>query len=116
LRFSAGFVGGGTTSAGEELIKSIQRLSIVHEEEAESPSPSAVSSSSTSTTAAHETQKKRVGLFALFQYSTRNKCMLVIAGIVMAAISGLSMPVWLLLVAQSFKVFNKIGSIIFAGG
>lgn len=34
----------------------------------------------------------------------------------MAAIAGLAMPVWLLLLAQSLQTFNNIGKIIAAGG
>jgi len=101
-RFSAGLVGGGTTSAGDTLIQSI----IQQPSEDDS---SIIDSSTTETT-------KRVGLFALFRYSTRNEKWLMIVGIIMAAVAGLSMPVWLLLLAESLEIFNQIGSIIAAGG
>ena len=103
-RFSAGLVGGGTTSAGDTLIQSI-----IQQPEDDSP---IIDSSAVVTT---ETTK-RVGLFALFRYATRNEKWLMIVGIIMAAVAGLSMPVWLLLLAQSLEIFNQIGSIIAAGG
>ena len=37
-------------------------------------------------------------------------------GIIMAAVTGLSMPVWLLLLAQSLAVFKQIGTLIVTGG
>mmetsp|Transcript_13772 Transcript_13772/g.29973 ORF Transcript_13772/g.29973 Transcript_13772/m.29973 type:complete len:1335 (+) Transcript_13772:61-4065(+) len=104
LRFSAGFIGGGTTSPGDALLSTVK----------EEPEPTLTPVSTAVTS--KESQKKRVGLFALFDYSTKNERMLMIVGIIMAAIAGLSMPVWLLLLAQSLEVFNQIGSIIAAGG
>ena len=38
------------------------------------------------------------------------------AGLCSAAIAGLSMPVWLLLLANSLETFNNIGKIVRAGG
>ena len=103
-RFSAGLVGGGTTSAGDTLIQSI--IQQPSEDDSTIIDSSAVATETT----------KRVGLFALFRYSTRNEKWLMIVGIIMAAVAGLSMPVWLLLLAQSLEIFNQIGSIIAAGG
>lgn len=100
--YAAGFVGGGAKNAGEELIRSI----------AQAPSATV----SAASTADAETQKKRVGLFALFRYATSKERMLMVLGIVMAVVSGLSMPVWLLVLAQSLEVFNQIGIIIAQGG
>ena len=113
-RFSAGFIGGGTTSAGEELIRSIQ-LAAVEEEGLE---PTKVPLTAEETAAADEAkkEKKRVGFFQMFRYSTDKERGLMILGIIMAAIAGLSMPVWLLLLAQSLEVFNQIGTIIAQGG
>ena len=104
-RFSAGFIGGGTTSAGEELIKSINKLPPVKEEDGESIVETPTTTES----------KKRVGLFALFRYSTRNEKWLMVVGIIMAGIAGLSMPIWLLLLAQSLEIFNQIGALIASG-
>ena len=104
-RFSAGLVGGGTTSAGDTLIQSI--IQQPSEDDSTIIDSSAVVTTETT---------KRVGLFALFRYSTRNEKWLMIVGIIMAAVAGLSMPVWLLLLAQSLEIFNQIGSIIAAGG
>ena len=86
-RYSAGFIGGGTTSAGNELINSISQLPPIIEDQAP-----------TIDTTTEEI--KRVGLFQLFRYSTHNERVLMIVGIVMAAVAGLSMPVWLLLLGK----------------
>jgi ATP-binding cassette, subfamily B (MDR/TAP), member 1 len=104
-RFSAGLVGGGTTSAGDVLIQSI--IQQPSEDDNTIIDSSAVVTTETT---------KRVGLFALFRYSTRKEKWLMIVGIIMAAVAGLSLPVWLLLLAQSLEIFNQIGSIIAAGG
>eukprot|EP00985_Skeletonema_marinoi_P011151 scaffold5282_cov242-Skeletonema_marinoi.AAC.1 len=58
-----------------------------------------------------EKDKNRVGLFTLLKYSTKTERYLMSLGIVMAAISGLCMPVWLLLLAQSLSTFNQIGQL-----
>jgi len=113
-RFSAGFLGGGTTSAGDELIRSIQELPLIREEGAKPPTD--VAEAAGAVTKKEEPEKKRVGLFALFRYSTNNERILMVVGIVSAAIAGLSMPVWLLVLAQSLELFNQIGSLIAAGG
>ncbi|KAL7535659.1 hypothetical protein ACHAXR_006647 [Thalassiosira sp. AJA248-18] len=104
---SAGFIGGGTTSPGDELIKSI--LSPVQEH----PEPSTITTAGEE--GGKELQKKRVGMFALFRYSTNKERWLMVLGIIMAAIAGLSMPVWLLLLAESLETFNQIGKLIANG-
>lgn len=108
-RASAGLVGGGATSAGMELLKSIQEMEPPSMKEAE---PKAEMEAIKQP----ETERKRVGLFALFRYSTTRERWLMAAGMVSATIAGLSMPVWLLLLAQSLQTFNEIGTIIAAGG
>lgn len=112
LNSNAGFVGGGTTNAAEELIKSIQQLPPVQEEPEETTSIIAAADGKVKDTP----DKKRIGFFALFRYSTRKEKWLMMLGLVMSAIAGLSMPVWLLLLAESLETFNQIGSIIAAGG
>jgi ATP-binding cassette subfamily B (MDR/TAP) protein 1 len=101
-RFSAGLIGGGATSAGDELIRSVQ---IRGAKGGVDP-----------TAKIAEVEKKKVGVVALFKYSTTNERWLMLAGIVMAAVAGLSMPVWLLLLAESLETFNQIGAIVAAGG
>ena len=78
-RFSAGLIGGGATSAGDELIRSVQTRG--------------AKGGADPTAKTAEVEKKKVGVVALFRYSTTNERWLMLAGIVMAAVAGLSMPV-----------------------
>ena len=59
-----------------------------------------------------DSQNKRVGLFALFRYSKTHERWLMVLGMIMAGVAGFSMPIWLLLLAQSLETFNQIGTII----
>jgi len=91
-------------------MKSLQLLAAQEERE------STPTFSSTIPAQENQNKNKRVGLFVMFRYSTNKERMLMVVGILMAAIAGLSMPIWLLLLAQSLEIFNQIGSIIAAGG
>ena len=98
--FSAGLIGGGATSAGNELIRSVQ---IRGAKGGVDP-----------TAKIAEVEKKKVGVVALFKYSMTNEHWLMLVGIVMAAVAGLSMPVWLLLLVESLETFKQIGAIVAA--
>lgn len=91
---SAGLVGGGSTSAANEVIRFINRSGDGRNEGME---------------------KKRVGLFAMFRYSSTTERWMMALGIIMAAIAGLSMPIWLLLLAESLETFNNIGKLLSQG-
>lgn len=93
----AGLVAGGVTSPAEEIIKSIQKLSPVQEIE-EGPTHGLEAAAD-----GKDSQNKRVGLFALFRYSKTHERW---------CVAGFSMPIWLLLLAQSLETFNQIGTII----
>lgn len=54
---------------------------------------------------------RKIGFFSLF----REKALLIL-GTTAAAVSGLSMPIWLILLGESLETFNQIGAIIAAGG
>jgi len=58
----------------------------------------------------------KVGFLELFSFSTASERWWMVLGTLMAAIAGLAMPVWLMLLAQSLETFNQIGKIIAAGG
>ena len=106
----AGLVAGGVTSPAEEIIKSIQKLSPVQEIE-EGPTHGLEAAAD-----GKDSQNKRVGLFALFRYSKTHERWLMVLGMIMAGVAGFSMPIWLLLLAQSLETFNQIGTIIASGG
>ena len=59
---------------------------------------------------------QKVSFMTLFSFSTTQEVWLMLAGLVSSSIAGLSMPVWLLLLAQSLETFNNIGKIVNAGG
>ena len=118
--FNAGLTGGGRTSATDVLVdfmastakKNAATDLAVNGKDGDGNAAAAVASAGLS-----EAEKpKRVGMLALFSFATFSEGMMMIAGTVMAIISGLSMPVWLLLLAQSLETFNNIGKIIGAGG
>lgn len=106
---SAGFIGGGTASPAEAL-------GLTNVKEDPEPTLTPLLAYSTTEVAQGESKKRRVGLLALFDYSTKNERWLMVVGIIMAAVAGLSMPVWLLLLGESLEVFNQIGTLIAAGG
>jgi ATP-binding cassette subfamily B (MDR/TAP) protein 1 len=54
----------------------------------------------------------KVSLLALLSFSTRRERWLMGFGILWAGVSGLAMPVWLLLLANSLDTFNNLGKII----
>jgi ATP-binding cassette subfamily B (MDR/TAP) protein 1 len=54
----------------------------------------------------------RVSLLALLSFSTPQERRRMIVGLVSAAVSGLSMPVWLLLLSASLNTFNNLGKLI----
>ena len=57
-------------------------------------------------------QPKRVSAMALLSFSTPKEKMLMLLGTFSAGIAGLSMPVWLLLLAKSLDTFNNIGKLM----
>ena len=97
--FNAGLGAAGATSAAETLIKS------VHPTKQEEP-----------TFQSSQEKQKKIGFFAMFHYSTYHERALMVVGIIMASISGLSMPIWLMLLGESLEMFNQIGQIIASGG
>jgi ATP-binding cassette subfamily B (MDR/TAP) protein 1 len=70
----------------------------------------------TTTAAATATEPRKIGFLSMFYFSTLNEKILMIVGLFSAAIAGLAMPVWLLLLAKSLETFNDIGTIVAAGG
>ena len=100
--YTSGLCAAGATNPTESLIKAI---SLKHVEE--------TTFESTTTT---PSKPSKIQFFSLFRYSTTNERIWLSFGTLMSAISGLSMPVWLLLLAESLETFNRIGSIIAAGG
>ena len=110
IMLRSGFIGGGANAASDELLKSFQATTKKAEK------AYLTTSSSTTNEAAllfdkQQKDKGRIGLFTLLKYSTKNERYLMVIGIIMAAISGLCMPVWLLLLAQSLSTFNQIGQL-----
>lgn len=101
--YTSGLCAAGTTNPANSLIKAI---SVKHVEETTTFEPISTP----------QAQPKKVNFFALFHYSTTKEKAFLSFGTLMAAISGLSMPIWLLLLAESLETFNQIGSIIAAGG
>lgn len=63
-----------------------------------------------------EAPPPEVSLWKLFSFSTARERWLMVLGLAAAFVAGLSMPVWLYLLAQSLETFNNIGKIINAGG
>ena len=101
----SGFIGGGANAATDELLKSFQQA-------AAASTKQQTALENTQQVAQQPNEKNRVGLFTLLKYSTTNERYLMSIGILMAAISGLCMPTWLLLLAQSLDTFNQIGQLI----
>ena len=62
-----------------------------------------------------DSKKKKVRFLALFSFSTTNERWWMVFGTIFAIISGLAMPVWLYLLAESLETFNNIGKLISAG-
>jgi ABC-type multidrug transport system fused ATPase/permease subunit len=54
----------------------------------------------------------KVRTFALLSFATPEERWWMILGLVAAAVSGLSMPAWLLLLAKSLETFNSIGKLV----
>jgi hypothetical protein len=101
--YTSGLCAAGTTNPADSLIKAV---SFKHEEETTTFEP----------VGKPQAEPKKINFFALFRYSTTKEKALLTFGTLMAAISGLSMPIWLLLLAESLETSNQIGSIIAAGG
>jgi hypothetical protein len=62
--------------------------------------------------AAAPADNPKVSMMALLSFSTRKERQLMLVGLVAAAISGLSMPTWLVLLGKSLETFNSIGKIV----
>lgn len=114
----SGFIGGGANAATDEFLKSFQATAPTKLQEANEASnflTTTKEEEKKATTASppplEQGDKQRVGLFTLLKYSTKTERYLMSIGIIMAAISGLCMPVWLLLLAQSLSTFNQIGQL-----
>ena len=103
----SGFIGGGANAATDELLKSFQQAAA-----ASTKQQTALENTQQDQQKQQPNEKNRVGLFTLLKYSTTNERYLMSIGILMAAISGLCMPTWLLLLAQSLDTFNQIGQLI----
>jgi len=59
--------------------------------------------------------KPKVSFLALLSYSTTQEKWLMAFGLVMAAISGLAVPTWLILLANGLNKFSNLGFLINAG-
>lgn len=59
--------------------------------------------------------KPKVSFLALLSYSTTKEKWLMALGLVMAAISGLAVPTWLVLLAKGLNQFSNLGFLINAG-
>jgi len=110
IMLRSGFIGGGANAATDELLKSLQAATTA-QTKAEAYFLTSSEEAAAPLIEVEEKDRSRVGLFTLLKYSTTNERYLMVVGVVMAAISGLSMPVWLLLLAQSLSTFNQIGQL-----
>ena len=108
MMLRSGFIGGGANAATDELLKSFTQQTAVAAplllDDKQRKQQEQVGE--------EDQQKQRIGLLTLLQYATRTERSLMLLGIVMAAISGLCMPTWLLLLAQSLSTFNQIGQLL----
>lgn len=102
--YTSGLCAAGSTNPADSLIKAISLRQV-------DESPTTFESS-----IKPPSKPRKIGFFSLFRYSTTKEKAWLSLGTLMAAISGLSMPIWLLLLAESLETFNQIGSIIAAGG
>jgi ABC-type multidrug transport system fused ATPase/permease subunit len=59
-----------------------------------------------------EEQVPKVRLLTLLSFATREEVRWMLLGMVLALLSGLSMPAWLLLLAKSLETFNSIGLLV----
>ena len=107
--YTSGFCAAGTTNAADSLIKAISLKQVDEHDDAVT-----ISTAITPTTSIDKPRK--IGFFSLFQYATAHEKALLILGTLASAISGLSMPVWLILLGESLETFNQIAAIIAAGG
>jgi len=108
MMLRSGFIGGGANAATDELLKSFTQQTAVAAplllDDKQKQQQEQVGE--------EDQQKQRIGLLTLLQYATKTERSLMLLGIVMAAISGLCMPTWLLLLAQSLSTFNQIGQLL----
>eukprot|EP00985_Skeletonema_marinoi_P015135 scaffold7749_cov105-Skeletonema_marinoi.AAC.1 len=121
IMLRSGFIGGGANAATDEFLKSFQATATSKQLDVSYLTTSYHAKKTTTAPlddisqpqqqVVQEKDKNRVGLFTLLKYSTKTERYLMSLGIVMAAISGLCMPVWLLLLAQSLSTFNQIGQL-----
>ena len=106
MMLRSGFIGGGANAATDELLKSFTQQTaptLLLDDKQKQQQEQA---------GEEDQQKQRIGLLTLLQYATKTERSLMLLGIVMAAISGLCMPTWLLLLAQSLSTFNQIGQLL----
>lgn len=54
----------------------------------------------------------KVRMLTLLSFATKQEVRLMLGGMVLATVSGLSMPAWLLLLAKSLETFNSIGVLV----
>jgi len=118
--FNAGLAGAGSTSAADILIGSVQRKAhqlaatdLALDSSLDSSESATTTPNNNNNAVASDTQK--VGFLSMFWFSTFSEKMWMIVGTFFAAIAGLAMPVWLLLLAQSLETFNEIGTLIASG-
>mmetsp|Transcript_6312 Transcript_6312/g.14244 ORF Transcript_6312/g.14244 Transcript_6312/m.14244 type:complete len:1336 (+) Transcript_6312:149-4156(+) len=67
----------------------------------------------------HDPQKRasaKVSLWRLLSYATWKECVLMVFGVMMATISGLGLPAWLILLASSLDTFSNLATLIGAVG
>ena len=114
--YQAGLAGAGSISAADVLIKSVQQK-VNHLAATDlalstnvDVAPAAVVAAATAT------EPSKIGFLSMFYFSTINEKIWMIVGLFWAAIAGLAMPAWLLLLSTSLETFNDIGSIVAAGG
>mmetsp|Transcript_23253 Transcript_23253/g.34328 ORF Transcript_23253/g.34328 Transcript_23253/m.34328 type:complete len:1363 (+) Transcript_23253:161-4249(+) len=60
-------------------------------------------------------QKPKVSLWTLLKYATPKETWLMALGVIMAALSGCAVPVWLILLANGLDKFSNLGFLINAG-
>ena len=109
MMLRSGFIGGGANAVTDELLKSFTQQTA-----AAAPTllDDKQKQQQQEQVGDEDQQKQRIGLLTLLQYATKTERSLMLLGIVMAAISGLCMPTWLLLLAQSLSTFNQIGQLL----
>jgi ATP-binding cassette subfamily B (MDR/TAP) protein 1 len=124
--YQAGLAGAGSISASDILINSVQQK--VHRLAATDLALSSAGGEGTNYDGTDYSnvdvapavvagaEPLKIGFLSMFNFSTFNEKIWMIVGIFSAAVAGMAMPVWLLLLSKSLETFNDIGTIVAAGG